>query len=58
MPPVPDESRPSSCARQIKESLPVLFLSEVFELALYGKMLGAGSHMIAADKILTKVKEA
>ena len=41
-----------------KESLPVLFLSEVFELALYGKMLGTSSHMIATDKILTKVKEA
>jgi heterodisulfide reductase subunit B2 len=41
-----------------KESLPVLFLSEVFELALYGKMLGASSHMILPDKILTKVKEA
>jgi heterodisulfide reductase subunit B len=41
-----------------KESLPVLFLSEVFELALYGKMDGAGSHMIAANKILTKIREA
>jgi heterodisulfide reductase subunit B len=41
-----------------KESLPVLFLSEVFELAFYGKMLGAGSHMIPADKMLAKVKEA
>jgi len=40
------------------ESLPVLFLSEVFELAFYGKMLGTGSHMIAAEKILTKVREA
>jgi hypothetical protein len=36
----------------------VLFLSEVFELALYGKMLGAGSHMIPADKMFAKVKEA
>ena len=41
-----------------KEALPVLFLSEVFELALYGKMLGAASHMIATDKMLAKVKEA
>jgi len=41
-----------------KEALPVLFLSEVFELSLYGKMLGAASHMIAADTLLSKVKEA
>ncbi len=39
-------------------ALPVLFLSEVFELALYGKLVGAASHMIATDKILAKVKEA
>jgi heterodisulfide reductase subunit B2 len=39
-----------------KESLPVLFLTEVFELALYGKMLGAGSHMIPVEKILAKVQ--
>ncbi len=38
-----------------KESLPVLFLTEVFELALYGNMLGAGSHMIPSDRLLTKV---
>jgi len=41
-----------------KDSLPVFFLSEVFELALYGKILGAGSHMIPVNQVLTKVKEA
>ena len=41
-----------------KDSLPVFFLSEVFELVLYGKILGAGSHMIPVNQVLTKVKEA
>jgi heterodisulfide reductase subunit B len=40
------------------ESLPVLFLSEVFELALFGNMLGAASHMIPVNQVLAKVKEA
>jgi heterodisulfide reductase subunit B2 len=39
-------------------SLPVLFLSEVFELALFGNMLGAASHMIPVNQVLAKVKEA
>jgi heterodisulfide reductase subunit B2 len=38
--------------------IPVLFLSEVFELALYGGMVGVGSHLVAADGIMKKVKEA
>jgi heterodisulfide reductase subunit B len=38
--------------------IPTLFLSEVFELALYGQMGGMGSHLIPADAILTKIKEA
>jgi heterodisulfide reductase subunit B2 len=38
--------------------IPVLFLSEVFELALYGGMLGVGSHLVAADGIVKRVKEA
>ncbi len=40
-----------------QEALPVLFLSEVFELALYGNMLGASSHMIPVESVLKKVKE-
>jgi len=40
------------------ETIPILFLSEVFELALYGSMDGAGSHLVAADGIAKKVKEA
>lgn len=39
-------------------SLPVLFLSEVFELALFGRLAGRGSHMIATDTVLSRVKEA
>ena len=41
-----------------KLSLPVLFLSEIFELALFGKMDGAASHIIPADALVKKVKEA
>jgi heterodisulfide reductase subunit B len=40
-----------------KEVLPVLFLSEVFELALYGNMLGASNHMIPVESVQKKVKE-
>jgi heterodisulfide reductase subunit B len=38
--------------------LPVLFLSEVFELALYGSLVGARSHLIPADRVVKYVKEA
>jgi heterodisulfide reductase subunit B len=38
--------------------IPVLFLSEVFELALYGGMVGVGSHLVAADAVLKKIREA
>lgn len=40
-----------------KPGLPVLFLSEVFELALYGKLEGTASHLIPVDGLLAKVKE-
>jgi hypothetical protein len=38
-------------------NLPVLFLSEVFELALFGKLTGGNSHIIAADEAASKVKK-
>jgi heterodisulfide reductase subunit B len=38
--------------------IPVLFLSEVFELALYGGLVGMGSHLLAADAIVKQIKEA
>jgi heterodisulfide reductase subunit B len=38
--------------------VPVLFLSEVFELALYGEMVGLGSHLVAADGVVKKIKGA
>jgi heterodisulfide reductase subunit B len=39
------------------KSIPILFLTEVFELALYGNMVETGSHLVAADGIAGKVKE-
>ncbi len=41
-----------------KPMIPVLFLSEVFELALFGQMVGLRSHLVAADAIMTKIREA
>ncbi len=41
----------------IKPAIPILFLSEVFELALYGSMVGMASHLVAADGVLKKIKE-
>ena len=41
-----------------KPAIPTLFLSEVFELALYGSMVGTASHLVAADGVLKKIKEA
>ncbi len=38
-------------------NLPVLFLSEIFELALFGKLSGSGSHIITADGVAGKVKK-
>lgn len=38
--------------------IPVLFLSEVFELALYGRLVGMGSHLVAADSVAKHIKEA
>jgi heterodisulfide reductase subunit B2 len=42
-----------------KESgnLPVLFLSEVFELALFGRFSGSSSHIIPVDEVVKKVKK-
>jgi heterodisulfide reductase subunit B2 len=39
------------------KAIPILFLSEVFELALYGGMMGVGSHLVSADGVAGKVKE-
>ena len=38
-------------------SLPVLFLSEVFELALFGKLGGSSSHIIDVAQLLKKMKQ-
>ncbi len=38
--------------------IPTLFLSEVFELALYGRMIGMSSHLVPAEPVLNKIKEA
>jgi heterodisulfide reductase subunit B2 len=38
--------------------VPTLFLSEVFELALYGQMTGMGAHLVPADGVMKKIKEA
>ncbi len=43
---------------RVKPALPVLFLSEVFELALFGRLSGGRSHMIGAESVLSAVKEA
>ena len=40
-----------------EKALPILFLSEVFELALFGRLTGSNSHVIAIDEIVKKVKE-
>jgi heterodisulfide reductase subunit B len=37
-------------------NLPVLFLTEILELALFGKLKGEGSHIIPVDDVLKKVK--
>ena len=39
------------------KTVPILFLSEVFELALYGSMGGTGAHLVAANGIAKKVRE-
>lgn len=41
-----------------KSMVPVLFLSEVFELALYGQMVGLHSHLVPADTVMQKIREA
>jgi heterodisulfide reductase subunit B2 len=39
------------------KDIPILFLSEVFELALFGGMLGGTSHLVKADGIAEKVNQ-
>jgi len=41
-----------------KPVLPVLFLSEVFELALYGQLVGSTSHLLDTKTVLGKIREA
>lgn len=38
-------------------SVPVLFLTEVLELALFGILKGTGSHIIPVDEVVKKVKK-
>lgn len=38
-----------------ERNLPVLFLTEIFELALFGKISGEGSHIIGPGKVAGKV---
>jgi heterodisulfide reductase subunit B len=40
-----------------ERNLPVLFLTEVYELALFGKLAGSGSHIIPVDGLLKKLKK-
>jgi heterodisulfide reductase subunit B len=40
------------------KAIPVLFLSEVFELALYGSMVGVDSHLVAAEAVRKRIAEA
>jgi heterodisulfide reductase subunit B2 len=39
------------------KNLPVLFLPEVFELALFGRIGGMSSHIIGVDDVVKKVKK-
>ncbi len=36
------------------DNIPVLFLTEVFELAIKGKIIGKGSHIIPVDQVIKK----
>jgi heterodisulfide reductase subunit B len=38
--------------------IPTLFLSEVFELAMFGGMSGMSSHFVPAEPVVKKIKEA
>lgn len=40
-----------------EKNIPVLFLTEVYELALFGKIAGIGSHMISANGLMEKVSK-
>ena len=39
------------------KNLPVLFLTEIYELALFGKIAGGSSHIIPVDGLADKVKK-
>jgi len=39
-----------------ERNVPVLFLTELLELALFGALKGTGSHIISVDEIVKKVK--
>lgn len=38
-------------------NLPVLFLSEIFEMALFGRLSGKGSHIIPVEGVVQKVRK-
>jgi heterodisulfide reductase subunit B2 len=40
-----------------KNNLPILFLSEIFELAMFGKLVGTGSHIVPVDGVAGKVRK-
>jgi heterodisulfide reductase subunit B len=40
-----------------ERNLPVLFLSEIFELALFGKLSGGGAHIIVVDSAAGKARK-
>ncbi len=40
-----------------ENNLPVLFLTEVYELALFGKLAGSSSHIIPVDGLLKKARK-
>jgi heterodisulfide reductase subunit B2 len=39
------------------KNLPILFLTEVFEMALYGNLTAAGSHVISANNVVNKITD-
>ncbi len=41
-----------------EKNIPVLFLTEVYELALFGKLAGSGSHIIPVNTVAEKLKRS
>jgi heterodisulfide reductase subunit B2 len=35
--------------------IPILFLSEVFEMAMFGELVGKGSHLVSVKDVMTKI---